>query len=341
MRVLRAEVRDVESSIPITGSLLSTVQVDVKTEQPGRLVEAPPREGEWVTRGQVLARLDDTNYRLAQQQARAAVAVAEAGLERARVALQHADRELERARNVQASGGITVKDFQAAEWAARDARAQLRLAEAQLEQARQVLALAEKRLRDCLIRAPISGEVQAHLQNAGIYLDTFATLVRLVDNLQMELEATVPSHELARLRPGQEVRFAVDAFAGETFTGRLLKLAPALTEQSRSIKVRVGVPNPNRRLKAGMFVRGSIRTGVRRNALLLPLAAVLRAADPTGGTVLVVEGGTVRRREVELGLEQGGGVEIVRGLAAADDVVAEPQVAPPEGQPVRPVRSDR
>lgn len=338
VRVVYPETFTLESSIPITGSLLSTVQVDVATEHAGRLVVAPPREGEAVTKGQVLARLDDTRQRLEVQQSRAAVAVAEAALERARVAVQHADREMERARQVQTSGGITVKDFQAAEWAARDARAQVRLAEAQLDQARQSLALAEKRLRDCVILAPVSGEVQAHIHNAGIYLDTGAILVRLVDNSRMELEATVPSQELGRLRPGQEVRFSVDAFPGQTFSARLLMLAPALLEQSRSVKLRVQVPNPDRKLKAGMFARGAIVTGVRPNALLLPASVLLRDnTNSARGAVLVAEGGVVRRREVELGLEQDGRIEIVRGLAGKEAVLADPRGAPAEGQRVRTV----
>lgn len=336
LRVVRTETRDIETSIPITGSLLSTVQVDVKTEQPGRLLQAPPREGEQVARGQVIARLDDTNYRLAARQAGAGVSVGEAALERARAGVQHADRELERARSVQASGGITVKDFQAAEWAARDARAQQQLAEAQLQQARETLAVAEKRLRDCVIVAPISGVVQTHLQNAGIYLDTRETLVRLVDNGQLELEATVPSAELGRLRAGQAVRFSVDSFPGTMFSGRLVNMAPAVAEQTRSVKVRVSVPNPDRRLKAGMFVRGAIVTGSRKGALLLPLSAIQRdAVSPAKGTVVVVENGVARRRQVQLGMEQSGWVEVLNGVAASDPVVAEPQVAPGDGQAVR------
>lgn len=326
----------IESVIPITGGLLSTVQVDVKTEQTGRLIEAPPREGESVKRGQVLARLDDTQYRLSEQQSRAAVAVAVAALERTRIAVHHADRELERARQVQTSGGITQKDFQTAEWAARDARAQLQLAEAQLEQARQALALSEKRLRDCTIVSPLDGEVQIHTHNAGIYLDTRETLVRLVDNSQLELEAAVPSNELGRVRPGQTARFTVDSFPGVTFGATVLKLAPALLEQTRSVKVRMAVPNPERRLKAGMFARGAILVGVRDGALLLPVGAVTRdAADPAAGTVLVVADGRLRKRPVQLGAEQKGQIEIVRGLTAEEVVAADPQTAPAEGEPVR------
>jgi len=115
-----------------------------------------------------------------------------------------------------------------------------------------------------------------------------------------------------------------------------LKVAPALLEQTRSVKIRMAVPNPERRLKAGMFAKGAIVVGVREDALLLPASALARsAADPAAATVLVVEDGKIRRRAVQLGAEQDGKVEIVRGLAPADVLVADPQTAPAEGQPVR------
>lgn len=336
VRVVNATVRPLNLTIAVTGSLLSTVQVDVKTEAMGRLIQATPREGEPVTKGQVIARLEDTSYRLAAQQAAAAVSVAEAGVARARIGVEHADRELERARRVKESGGITVKDLQSAEWAARDARAQLVLGEAQLRQARETLAMAEKRLRDCTILSPISGAVQTHLQNEGVYMDVNQVLAKLVDNTRLELEVTTPSADVGRVRAGQTVQFTVDAYPGEQFTGKVLQVAPALLEQSRSAKVRVQVPNGDRKLKAGMFVRGEIVTGRRADVLMLPVSALVRtAADPNKATILVIDNGSVRRRDVELGIEQNGSVEVLRGLQPGDAVLADPSMAPAEGQAVR------
>lgn len=340
VRVVSAAVRPLHVTIPVTGSLLSTVQMDVKTEAAGRLIQAPPREGELVTKGQVIARLDDTGFRLAAQQARAAVSVAEAGVARARIAVEHGDREFDRARKVKESGGITVKDLQSAEWAARDARAQLELGEAQLQQARETLAMAEKKLRDCTIHAAISGAVQAHLQNEGVYMDINQVIARLVDNSRLEMEVTVPSADLGRVRAGQLVQFTVDAYPGEAFTGKVLQVAPALIEQSRSAKVRVFVANGDRKLKAGMFVRGDIVTGSRAEALMLPVSALVRTpADPNKAAILVAENGSVRRRDVELGIEQNGSVEVLRGLQAGEAVLADPSMAPAEGQAVRVVKA--
>lgn len=338
LAVVQPEIQSLDLTIPVTGSLLSTVQVDVRTEVAGRLVQAPPREGEFIAKGQVLARLDDSNHRLNEQQARAGVAVAEASVVRARSAVEHADREMERARQVQASGGITIKDFQAAEFAARDARAQLQVAGAQLQQARETLAIAEKKVRDCVIAAPISGAVQTRNFNEGIYLDFKEIVARLVDNSQLEMEATLPSADLARVKPGQTVRFEVDSFAGQRFQGTVGRMAPALVEASRSVRVRIEVPNPGGRLKAGMFTRGEIVTGTRRDALLLRASAVLRnSADPRRASVVVIENDVAHRREIELGAEQDGRLEVVRGLQATESVLADPSMAPADGNRVKPV----
>lgn len=336
VRVIQPELKSIEVAIPITGSLVSIVQVDVRTEVAGRLMQAPPREGEYVTKGQVLARLDDSNFKLSEQQARAGVVVAEAGVERAKTGVEHADREMERARQVQASGGITIKDFQASEFAARDARAQLQLTQAQAQQARETLAIAEKKVRDCVITAPISAIVQTRTFNEGIYLDLKEIVARLVDNSQLEMEATVPSAELGRLQPGQRVRFTVDSFPGQNFAANVVRLAPAMIEASRSVRVRIQVPNPDGRLKAGMFARGEIITGTRPNALLLPASAVVRsAADPSQASVIIVENGVTRRREIALGAEQDGRVEVVRGLQSAETLLADPTMAPADGNPVK------
>ena len=123
-------------AVPFSGTLRSQSVVDVKTEVGGRLISVYFEEGDFVKKDRLLAEIDPVNYRLAYDQAAAALAVAEAGLERAKVAVEHARTEKERADNLLRTGGITQKDHQAAETGVKDAESQARLAEAQIGQAR-------------------------------------------------------------------------------------------------------------------------------------------------------------------------------------------------------------
>lgn len=335
LRVLRVEARPLDETVEITGSLVSSVAVDVKTEFAGRLSEMLRQEGDRVHKGETLAELDEANARLALGQARAALEVAQAALARSRLGEDHAHREFERAQNLLRSGGITDRDLQAAETSARDASAQVKLAEAQVEQARQTAAVAQKHLSDCRMVSPIEGEVERKFLNPGAWVDANILLYRLVDNQRLELETSVASDEIARLAQGQKVRFSVAAFPGEEFLATVRTISPAVQLQNRSVMVRAAVPNPQGRLKAGMFVKGRVITGTNPAAVAVPPEAVWRRVGQPP-FVYVVEQNRARRREVKLGLEQTQAYEIVAGLRAGDTVVVEQNLELADGVSVTP-----
>jgi len=335
VRMVRVDSRPLEYTLDITGSLVSSVAVDVKTEFAGRLVALLKQEGDRVRKGETLAQLDDGNARLAVGQARAALEVAQAALDRARVADEHARSEKERAENLLRSGGITDRDYQAAQVAARDAEAQVKLAAAQAEQAGQALALAQKHLNDCRITSPIDGEVERRFFNPGSWADGNALLYKLVDNQRLELETYVASSELARLAKGQKIRFSVAPYPGEEFTASILTISPGVQLQNRSVRVRAAVPNPAGKLKSGMFVKGGMVTGMQPAAMVVPPEAVWRRVGQAP-FVFVAEGNRVRRREVKTGVEQAQGIEIREGLKAGELVVTEQNLELADGVNVTP-----
>jgi RND family efflux transporter MFP subunit len=322
VRVVRVEARPLELGVNVTGSLVSSVAVDVKTEFAGRLISLLKQEGDRVSRGELVAQMEEVSAKLSVGQARATLEVAQATLDRVKVAEEHARRELDRAQNLLKSGGITDRDFQAAETAARDAQAQVNLAQAQVEQARQTTAQAEKHLNDCRILSPISGEVERKFVNPGSWLDGNALVYHLVDNQRLELETYVASTELAPLTKGQKIRFTVAAFPDQEFDASVLAISPAVQLQNRSVLVRAAVPNPSGRLKGGMFAKGRIITGTRPSTVVIPADAVWRRAGQPS-YVYLVDQNRARRREVKLGLEQPQGFEIASGLNDGEVVVAE------------------
>jgi RND family efflux transporter MFP subunit len=335
VRVVRVEPQPLEVALDVTGSLVSSVAVDVKTQFAGRVIALLKEDGARVQKGELLAVLEETDARLALGQARATLDVAQATLDRTRVAEEHAGREQERAQNLLRSGGITDRDFQTAEVTARDARAQVKLAEAQVAQAQQAVASAQKHLNDCRIVSPITGEVEHKFYNPGSWVDGNSLLYRLVDNQRLELEAYVASSEIASLAQGQKIGFKVAAFPEEEFSASILTLSPAVQPQNRSLPVRAAVPNPTRKLKAGMFVKGRIITGVKPAAMVVPPDAIWhRVGQPS--FLYVVEQNRARRREVKLGLEQPQAIEVTTGLRAGDLVVAEQSLELAEGVSITP-----
>jgi len=326
-------------TVPVTGTLVSKTAVDIKAETTGRLVAFPKEEGDTVSAGEVIASVDEENYRLALRQAQASVEVAEAALSRAQIQASHAKSELERARNLLRSGGITQKDLEAAQLADRDAQAQVALAEAQLAQARAAVDAAQKRLRDTAIRVPVAGSIQRKYVNVGAYVEPPTLVASVVDNRQLELESPVPAAYLGQVRPGQRVTFHVNSFPDTAFEGQLIELNPAVDPLTRSAKARIRVNNASGRLRAGMFAQGEILTGVRQKALVVPASAVYRGAGPGQESyVFVVENGKAVRRAVQLGRETDSRLEITAGLKPGDVVIAEQRLELADGVPVQTAR---
>jgi RND family efflux transporter MFP subunit len=338
--VLEVQTEPFTATVAVTGTLVSTSRVDVKAETIGRVVRFPKEEGDRVAAGEAVVWVDDEDYRLAARQAESSVEVAEAGLERARVLEDHSRSELERARNLVKSGGITDKDLKAAELAERDARAQVSLAQAQLEQARAALAVARKRLEDTVVRAPVAGEIQHKFVRTGAYVEAPTPVFALVDNRRLELESPVPSSELAPIRPGQTVTFSVNSYPGKLSEGRIVEISPAVDVQTRSAKVRIRVDNRDGKLRAGMFAQGEILTGVEQQAIIIPAPAVYRDdRSAKESFVFVVEDNKAVRRPVRIGRERDSELEIVTGLKPGDLLIAEQSIELAEGVPVQPLRT--
>jgi membrane fusion protein, multidrug efflux system len=332
VRMLELKAEDLPITISVTGSLVSTARVDVKAEIIGQLTQFPKQEGDAVEAGETVAKVDQKNYELAIRQAETAVKVAEAGLERTRVLATHNQSELERARNLIRSGGITDKDLRLAEVSQQDSQAQVMLAQAQLDQTRAALEVAQKKLADTAIVSPVSGVIEKKHINAGAYVEAPTMVFSVVDNSKLELESPVPSTQLGQIRSGQRVTFHVNSYPGVAFEGQVIEVGPAVDVQTRSAKVRIRVDNRSRQLKAGMFVEGEILTGVRKQAIVIPAAAVYRAEGTSAGSyVFVVETSKAMRRSVQIGRETDSKLEITEGLKPGDLLVAEQKVELAEG----------
>lgn len=321
-----------QARLPITGTLVSKARIDVKAEVIGRITRFDKEEGALVSAGEPTAWVNDENYQLSLRQAEAAVKVAEAGLKRAQLLESHSRTELERAANLLTSGGITDKDLKAAQLADHDARAQSALAEAQIDQARAALDVAGKHVRDTVIKAPISGEIERKLVNNGAYVETSTPVFTIVDNSRLELECSVPSAELAAVQTGQRVVFHVNSYPGVQFEGHVIDVGPAVDEQTRAAKVRIKVVNAAGKLKAGMFVQGEVLTGVNDRALVIPGSAVYRNdRSAKSSYVFVIEDGKAVRRNVQIGRERDSVLEITGGLRPGDRVIVEQNIEIAEG----------
>jgi RND family efflux transporter MFP subunit len=322
VRIATVAARDLDETVVLTGTLRPRAQVQVVAQVSARLVKILRDEGSRVAHGEVLAALDDSDYRLSDDRAKAALATAEANR-------AHAMAEKDRAESLLKTGGITDKDRLSADVA-------LQVAEASVSQAKAEESIAALQLSRCQITAPFDGRVAKRHADAGAMLASGVPLFTLVDDAVLEFRAAAPSTDWAKAKVGADVDVTADALPGYHARGRVARVVPLVDERSRSFDVVVEVPG-NRELVGGLFARAAIRVGRVAGALVVPTQALIRdGGTPGEAQTFVVTAGVAERRPVSLGIEAPDGIQIVKGLAAGDVVVLDPPVALSSGSVVDP-----
>jgi RND family efflux transporter MFP subunit len=329
----------------VSGTLVAQEDAEVSAEIAGRVVSTPIERGSRVAAGAKLIRIAADEVRAQADEARANVAQIEARLgiaagepfdvdrvpevASARAAHQLAVTDLARAKMLQSQQLLSASEFdQRAAQAEAAARQYDTARNGALQQYQSLVAararatLAEKAVADAVVRAPFSGVVAERLVSAGDYVTRgtrVATVIR-VDPLRVEL--TVPALFVAEVAVGRAVTLEVDAFPGESFTGQVRYVSPALNADSRALIVEAEVPNDDGRLKPGFFATASIEQASRQPAVLVPASAVRTVAGAP--RVFVATGDAAERRVEErvvaTGQTVGDRIEITSGLAVGDQV---------------------
>ena len=213
-------------------------QVMVAAKFGGRIAQLEAREGDTVSAGQVLVRLDDSQVGARVTQARAAVTALEAQVRAAASREQQAQRDVERFRGLGAAGTVSVYELEQAELACSVARDQWRQAQAEERNARAALAEAESVLADLTIRAPIAGTVTARMADLGEVVGAGTPLLTVVDLDRLYLKVYVPEIEIGRLRLGLPARVHIDAFPDQPVPATLRYIAAQAEFTPKEVQTR-------------------------------------------------------------------------------------------------------
>jgi len=302
----------VERSVPkyatLTGSLRANEQSDIAADANGKVLQVLIERGQAVLRGQVIATLDARSASLSATAAHAQSKLAESQLEQAR-------RECERVNHLLETGAISQADFDrqtaqctAQQWSAAAAEAQQQS--------------ATKLLGDTRIRAPFDGIIGERMVNVGQYVEPSTRVASVYQANPLRLTLTVPESDLAYVKDGLPVTFTVAAFGDTRFSGNVKFISPNVRESSRDLVVEAIVPNPDGRLRPGMFALARPHLGEEPRPVV-PAAAVTR--DDTETRIFVVGADKlVQERLVQLGEEVGGDVAVLSGVKPGEDVVIHP-----------------
>lgn len=332
--VARATSGTVESAIEFSGTLAARSRVGVKPKVPGRLEQVLVEIGDRVKQGQVVATLDRGEVDAQVDAAVAAVAVAAASLESAEAALANAVLERDRAKSLFEGGALPRQRLDAADTAHRAAAAQRELAKANLAQAEAAGRRAREVQADATLYAPLTGFIVERNYDPGA-IPGEQPVVVVADIRELKLEAGVSELEAGRMKVGLPARVAVQAKPGETFTGELAAIAPEVDPRNRHFRIEVRVPNPATSLLAGMYATARVVIESADAALLVPREAVVTRDGQR--VALKVEGDKVVPVTVVEGLSDGRQVQIVSGLTAGDQVIADARRQLPADARVKPI----
>lgn len=332
--VVRATVGTVQSALEISGTLAARTRVGIQPKLPGRLDRVLVDIGDRVSAGQVVATIDRGEVDAALDAVTAAVGVARASLESAEAALANAALEQDRAKILFEGGALPRQRLDTAQTAHRSAVAQRELAKANLAQAEATVRRAREVQRDTTLRAPVAGFVVERNYDAGAIPGDLPIVV-VADLRQLKLEAGVSELEAGRLKKGVPAVVSVQAKPGETFTGELAAIAPEVDERNRHFRIEMRVANADGALLAGMYATARLVLAAADNAVTLPREAVTTRDGQR--IVLKVDGDTVTAMPVVEGLNDGRRVQIVSGLAAGDQVIADARRQLPADARVKPI----
>jgi membrane fusion protein, multidrug efflux system len=304
--------------LALTGSLVANQQANVAANALGVVTRTFVERGTLVKEGDSLAQLDIAAATLSQ-------AEAQANLESVRAQQRFSDKQCQRYEALVKDNHISPSEWDRVRSDCRRMDETAKAASVRVE-------LMEKLLHDTTVRAPFSGLVDERFVSVGEYVQPPSRVVSLVQITPLRLQLSVPEDQIGSVAKDGEVSFEVAAFPGEIFTGTVAYIAAAVRQTTRDLVFEATVPNPDGRLRPGMFAAASLKLPDET----LP-AVPRKSLRPEGGVsyLMMVVDGYVQARVVQVGTQRDGEVALIDGVKAGERYVLTPSDQVKDGTAVR------
>ncbi|MGB9906519.1 MAG: efflux RND transporter periplasmic adaptor subunit [Candidatus Saccharicenans sp.] len=299
-----------------SGTLIPKSQFVVAPKVSGKLKKLYVNIGDRVSRGQVVAQLDDEEYRQQVLQAEADLKVARANFEEARSALELAKKDFERAQTLHQRGIYSDSQLDTARAQYQSRESAYKVSEAQV--ANREAALETARVRLSYTRIIATWESGAEVRyvgerfvDEGALLSVNTPIISIVELQPITAVIFATDKEYFRIQVGQPVTVSSTVFPDRKFSGRVVRVAPLLKETSRQARVEIDIPNEDSILKPGMFVNAEIEFARREKARLVPFSAVVTRGDRQGVFLADLENKKASFQPVKVGIIEGEKAEIL------------------------------
>lgn len=305
VKVQPAEKKSLRPFVETIGTLNPNEEVITSAEVDGILREVRVDEGTMVSKGTVLAIINDTDYGLE-------VRKDEALLKQAEATLANTKLEYMRKEALYKEELVTKQQFD-------DISTRRALTDAEVERAKAALSLAKEKLKKTRIYSPLAGVIKSRKVSAGDYVKNGTNLFIVIQNNPLKLNFTVTEKDVGKLKIGQDVVLKVDPLPNREFTGKVRIVYPSLDEKTRTLQVEALVPNSQGLLKPGLFAHVILYTSTDRETILVPITSLLYESEKI--KVFLVEGDRAKESFVKTGNKYGEMMEIVEGVKEGDQIV--------------------
>jgi RND family efflux transporter MFP subunit len=360
VRVIPAAETQAARVVSASGTLAADDQIILGTKVIGRLGEISVDLGSRVKKGQAIARVDPSDYRLRVEQAEAAlqqarvrlgltpsgnsdqvnieqtatVRQAAAVLKEARLSHERMVELWDRKLIARAELDAAVSQLAVADGRYQDAIEEVRNRQAVLVQRRSEHEIARQQLADTTIVSPIDGAVSERQAAVGQYLPAGAPVVTLVRTHPLRLRLAVPEREAGLVRVGQIVDLTVEGDPNK-YQGRVARLSPAIAENNRTLMIEAEVPNGQAALRPGSFAKADIVIESGQRIVTVPADSIVNFAGIE--KVLTVANNAAVEKRVRTGRRINNQVEIIEGIRVGEQVVVQPGNLV-NGEPVQVIR---
>ncbi len=378
VQTAQAEIADLALTVRVPATIFPREQANIASRLTARIARLNARKGDRVAAGQVLAVLEDRDLIAQRDEARAAIADAEASLQKttagtlpietergrgqvatAKAALDQAQKIYERRKSLFDQGAIPQRDLLLSETELAQAKTayevatksldllekqsndkDIRSAQSHVEAARAKLAGMNAQLEFTALRSPFAGVITEQLMYPGDMAKPDSVIFTVMNLSVAIARAQAPEAASHSVKLGQACSFAPTDQA-DPFTGRITNINQAVDPQRRTVEIWCEIPNGQRKLKGGEFGNVSITTGTARQSVVVPVAAVQFAEEGGKGTVMIVDAKHIAHlKEVETAETIDGKVRITSGLKGGETVIIEGGYSLPDGTQVEAKKDD-
>jgi len=294
--------------LTLTGSLRASQESEVAADATGKVTATFVERGQKVKQGDTLAILDARGASITATQA-----AAQTGLARAQ--LEQAQKECDRVKSLFQSGAISQAEYDRTTSQCQTTQFSAAAAQAQQQNAQKIVG-------DSVIRAPFSGIVGERYVNVGQYVQPQTRVASLYNPDPLRLELTVPEANVGSIKPEQPVKFTVASFGDDqTFSGAVKFISPNVRPTTRDLVIEALVPNPDGKLRPGMFAVATLSFGEKK-AIVVPTSSLKK--DESGSRVFIVIDKHVQERLVQVLGDKEGVSAIAAGVKPGETVVVAP-----------------